>query len=110
MTFKVEPQAVRTYAGRLGDARRHAETAKAYVNKHGSFSAHDKGLLGMIFPFHADFVAALNTMVQHLADLTDASDRALTQVADHYEHTDRDAESKIDASYPAVPRAPVNRD
>jgi uncharacterized protein YukE len=110
MTFKVEPQAVRKYAGQLGEAHRHAATAQTYVNKHGSFSAHEKGLLGMIFPFHADFVAQLNTMLQHLGNLTDASDRALRQVADHYEHTDGDAESKIDASYPAVPRTPVDRD
>jgi uncharacterized protein YukE len=110
MTFKVEPQAVRKYAGQLAEEHRHAETAKTYVNKHGSFSAHEKGLLGMIFPFHADVGAELTPILQHLGELTEASDRALKQVADHYEHTDRDAESKIDATYPAVPRTPVNRD
>ena len=33
MTFKVEPQAVRKYADQLGEAHRHAATAKTYVNK-----------------------------------------------------------------------------
>jgi hypothetical protein len=107
MTFRVEPQALRVYAGRLADAQQAAETAKAYVTKWGTFSAHEAGLLGMIWPNHTRFVGQLTTMLQHLADLTDASATAMTDAAGHYERTDLAAETKIDAAYPAVPRAPV---
>jgi hypothetical protein len=110
MSFRVEPPALRTYANQLADAKRAAEAAKSYVHKWGDFSAHEKGLFGMIFPAHRNFVAALDAMLQHLADLTDASDTALQQEAGHYEQADLNAEARIDASYPAVPRPPVTTD
>lgn len=110
MSFRVEPEALRTYAGQLADARRAADTAKAYANKWGTFSDHGKGILGMVWPNHTNYLSQINTMLQHLADLTDASGTALKHEADHYEHTDLNAEGRIDATYPAVPRAPINRD
>lgn len=107
MTFHVEPAALRTYADQLCQAKRAADTAKSYVHRWGDISAHERGLFGMIFPAHRNFVAALDTMLQHLGDLTDACDAALRQEADHYENTDFNAEARIDASYPAVPRSPA---
>lgn len=35
MPFRVEPEALRTYAGQLADAKRAAEAAKSYVHKWG---------------------------------------------------------------------------
>jgi hypothetical protein len=110
MTFHVEPAALRTYAAQLADAKRDAETAKSYVHKWGDFSAHESGLFGMIFPAHRNFVAALDAMLQHLAALSDASDAALKQEATHYEHSDLNAEARVDDSYPAVPRSPAKPD
>ena len=46
MTFRVEPAALRRYAGQLADGRRVADAAGSYVQRHGSFSLHEKGLLG----------------------------------------------------------------
>lgn len=110
MSFRVEPEALRTYASQLADAQRAARTAKSYVHQWGDFSAHDKGLFGMIFPAHRNFVASLDAMLQHLADLIDASDATLKQEASHYEHSDLNAETRVDASYPAVPRSPAKPD
>jgi hypothetical protein len=109
MTLKVEPQALRTYAGQLEDARKAVETAKSYVNKWGSLSAHEKGIFGMIFPQHVNFLAEVNKMLQSLESLTDASSTALGQEASRYEQTDASAAGKIDSSYPEVPRT-TNRD
>lgn len=110
MTFKVEPAALRTYATQLMEAKAAAEAAKSYVDKWGTFSAHEKGLLGMIWPNHQHYVAQLDAMLQHLRDLIDASGTALNREADHYQHTDLRAETQIDASYPAVPRPSISTD
>ncbi|GAA5188205.1 hypothetical protein GCM10023322_38310 [Rugosimonospora acidiphila] len=109
MSFRVEPQALRTYAGQLDDAWRDADAARTYVNRWGTLNAHEKGILGMIFPQHANFVSQLNTMLKHLAELADASSTVLSKEADDYEHTDLKTAAMIDASYPATPRAPINR-
>lgn len=110
MTFSVDPSAVRTYARHLSDAHQVAETAKSYVNQHGSFSVHESGLFGMLAPGHRQLLASLNTMLGHLSTLTDTSSVAMKQVAGHYEQTDLRAESTIDATYPAAPRATPRRD
>jgi hypothetical protein len=104
VTFKVEPQALRTYAGQLEDARKATETAMTYVDRWGSLSAHEKGIFGMIFPQHVHFLAEVKTMLQSLQGLTGASSNALGQEASRYEQADSGAAGKIDASYPEVPR------
>lgn len=110
MSFRVDPQALRNYASQLEDAWRAADAARAYVNRWGTFSAHDKGILGMIFPQHAHYVSQINTMLKHLAELADASSTVLSKEADGYERTDLNTAARVDASYPATPRTPVNRD
>ena len=106
MSFRVEPEALRTYASQLADAGHAAETAKRYVHEWGSFSAHEKGLFGMIFPAHRNYMIALDEMLQHLADLTSDSETTLKQQAGHYEVADLNAEARMDASYPEVPQPP----
>jgi hypothetical protein len=49
-------------------------------------------------------------LLTHLGELGAASAAAMSSVAAHYERSDLAAESKIDASYPEVPRAPMARD
>jgi len=110
MSFDVDPQAVRTYAGQLAEVRRAADAANTYVNKHGSFSTHQSGLMGNISGAHTDFVASLNTMLKHLMDLADTSEMALKQLAATYEQTDENSAATVDATYPAVPRAPFPHD
>ncbi|MFU8850722.1 hypothetical protein ACNAW0_07020 [Micromonospora sp. SL1-18] len=110
MTFSVHPPALRTYAGQLAEADRAANTAKDYVHKHGSFSMHERGLLGMAAPGHRNLVAALDKLLGHLHELADASGTALKHVADRYEHTDVEVASDLDATYPSVPRPSPSRD
>ncbi|AGZ40117.1 type VII secretion target [Actinoplanes friuliensis] len=110
MSFEVDPQAVRKYADELAAVRRAADTANAYVNKHGSFSTHESGLMGYISGAHADFVASLNTMLKHLMDLADSSEVALKQLAAKYEQTDESAAAKVDSTYPVVPRTSFKHD
>jgi hypothetical protein len=110
MNFAVYPPALRTYAEHLADAQQAAEAAKRYVDTHGTFAMHEKGLMGMMVPFHEQLVAALDRLLAHLSDLTDASSKAMTGVATHYERADLHAEATIDAAYPSVPRPPIHRD
>ncbi|ASW56802.1 type VII secretion target [Plantactinospora sp. KBS50] len=110
MTFTVHPEALRTYAAQLDEARQAAEEAKRYITHHGSFSLHDSGLFGKAAPGHRHVMAALDLLLDRLARLTDTSSLALLQVAAGYERTDDQAAARIDASYPAVPRPAPNRD
>jgi uncharacterized protein YukE len=103
-TFRVEPQALRTYAGQLAQGEGVADVAKSYVHQYGDFSLHEKGLLGLALPFHRDLLAALDHMLSHLNNLVETSSRALSDVAAQYEKTDLRAASAIDATYPPVPR------
>jgi uncharacterized protein YukE len=110
MGFSVEPRDMRTFATELNEAHHAAEAAKKYVNQHGNFSLHESGLMGMIAPGHRNLVAELNTLLQHLSELASASEAAMKQSAQRYEHTDERAAATIDESYPVVPRPRPSRD
>lgn len=110
MSFRVEPQALRTYAGQLADGQQVADAAGRYVHRYGDFSFHEKGLIGFVAPGHRHLMAALDHMLSHLNDLADGSSQALTGVAADYEHTDRRTAAAIDATYPAVPRPSPSTD
>jgi hypothetical protein len=110
MTFRVEPAALRRYAGQLADGRRVADAANSYVQRHGSFSFHEKGLLGFIAPGHRHLMADLGRLLSHLGELSDASSKSMSQVADGYEHSDKKSQAAIDATYPEVPRTSLYRD
>lgn len=105
MSFEIDPDALRRYADELAAARRAADGARNYVNEHGRFSGHEKGLIGTVIGSHESFVAALNQMLGHLIDLTDTSEVSLQQAAAQYERSDGAAAARTDAAYPAVPRA-----
>jgi uncharacterized protein YukE len=109
MSFVVHPPALRTYASQLGEARQAVEAAKHYVERYGSFSPHDKGVLGLLAPRHKHLMERLTALLEHLHDLTDASSVALRNVAAHYEHADLRSETALDATYPAVPRPSASR-
>jgi hypothetical protein len=105
MTFEVEPTALRTGAVKVGDAARVAEAAGRYVTQHGSFSFHERGLIGFLAPGHRHLMSDLQQVLTQLGHLGDASRTALNQIADRYEHTDLNTEANLDATYPAVRRA-----
>ena len=109
MSFQVEPQALRTYAMQLSDDHRAADLAKRYVHQYGDFSMHEQGLMGMIAPGHRNLVHALDALLSHLGELTDACGTAMNQVAANYERTDTRAAGALDATFPQVPR-PVPSD
>lgn len=104
MSFKVEPQAIRAYALQMQEAARVADVATGYVRRHSNVNAHGTGVLAKALGSHADLVSAIDRMLVHLNRLTDTSETALKQTAAQYEHTDRDAAAKVDASYPEVTR------
>jgi hypothetical protein len=110
VSFRVEPQALRTYAAHLADAHQAADVAKRYVNQYGEFSLHERGLIGVIAPGHRHLLAALNDLLGRLGNLTGGSGEALSHVAAGYERSDLRAQSAIDATYPAVPRPSPSRD
>jgi hypothetical protein len=104
MTFRVEPQAVRTLAGHIQDAQDAAEFAAQYIHRYSDIGMHGTGLLGQALGSHADLVGELDRMLARVGELTDASSTSLGQVAAGYEDTDQHAAAQLDASYPEVPR------
>ncbi len=110
MSFAVYPPALRVYASQLAEAHQAAEAARRYVNRYGTFSTHEAGLIGIALSQHWHLVAALDRLLTHLGDVIDASSRAMTEVAAHYERADLRAEATADAAYPSVSRPPVSRD
>jgi hypothetical protein len=63
--------------------------------------------MALIAPSHQYLIEALDQMLAHVKDLADASSQAMNREAAHYEHADLQAEARVDASYPAVPRPPI---
>lgn len=110
MTLEVKPDELRVFATNINAARKAAQDALTYVNRHGTFDWHQAGAMGAIFPGHHDYLAALTGMLHHLEELTDQSEQAIRDMAGAYERTDHNAAAKIDASYPASPRPPANPD
>jgi hypothetical protein len=110
MGFAVDPAALRTFARQLTDAQEVAEAAKRYVDRHGTFSMHEGGLISLALPRHQNLLTALDQFLAHLGTLADASSQAMNNMATHYERTDLKAEATVDAAYPSVPRPPIDRD
>jgi uncharacterized protein YukE len=110
MSFSVYPPALRSYARKLAEAEEAAKAAKHYFEQHGTFSRHEKGILGTVLPAHMNFVANLDGVLTHLAQLLDASKAALEKTAAQYEQVDLRAAGAADASYPAVARPAPSRD
>jgi uncharacterized protein YukE len=105
MTFRVEPQAIRSLADHMHEAHHAADTATQYLHRYSDIGTQGTGVLGQALGSHADFVSQLDRMLARLGKLADASEKALRQAATRYEHTDRDSAAKIDASYPRIPRS-----
>lgn len=110
MTLKVEPQDLRAYAAQLSTALEAAGTAKSYVHANGDFNLHEEGLIGIAMPFHRHYMDALDSMLDHVARVLDASREAMTRLAADYEKSDQAAAQRVDASYPASPRPPANHE
>lgn len=110
MTLKVEPQAVRAYAAKVAQAQQYVQTARSYLSANGNFSPGETGLLGLIVKRHRSYMDALLTMLDHLSDVTDASEHTLKSLATSYEHTDSRSGQRIDGSYPDTPRPPQNEE
>lgn len=105
MSFRVDPQALRTYAGQVAQGEGVAGAAKSYVHKYGDFSLQQGGLIGLMARGHEHLLEALDRLLGQLTDLADRSSQALADVATRYEHTDLRAASAIDATFPPVPRS-----
>jgi hypothetical protein len=110
MTLRVEPRELRVFAAELADACRAVQAAKSYVRAQGTFSLHERGAIGVIFPGHSNYLDALDQMLTHLAALTEGSGQTMTRLAGEYEHSDLDAAARFDDSYPLYPRAPQSRE
>lgn len=110
MSFKVDPSEIRSYAAQLQETYLDVADAKTYVHANGDFSIHQTGLIGLLSGRHAAWVERLDQMLGQLLVLTEASPRALREIANTYDNTDEQAAARVDASYPAAPRTPANLD
>ncbi|HEX6501585.1 MAG TPA: type VII secretion target [Micromonosporaceae bacterium] len=104
MSFRVDPNAIRSYAAQFTG---HADDARAmhdYVARYSSFSWHDQGLINKMQPAHERFATELVKALSHLQDLLTQSRTQLQRVAAFYDHTERTGAARLDDSYPPVPR------
>lgn len=104
MTFRADPDYLRVYAADLATLSDHTETARSYANRLGTFTVVESGAIGMIFGSHQRFADDLNTTLQRLAVLLDASSSSVQAWASQYQRTDAGSAAEIDAARPASPR------
>jgi uncharacterized protein YukE len=104
MMFRVEPDHLRVYAEDLAALSDHTETARSYANRMGTFTVLESGAIGMIFGSHQRFADDLNTKLQKLAMLLDASSSNMQAWASQYQRTDAGSAAEIDAALPASSR------
>jgi hypothetical protein len=104
MTFRVEPESVDLYSRQLAELAQAVEAARSYANKWGTFSAHGKGILGMLHGKHGSFMTELNEVLERLSRTADASSMNLSASARYFERTDHQSATELDDSYPSVQR------
>ena len=110
MSFKVDPVAIGECADALRISYDDEMAAKNYILAAGQFNFHETGAIGMLSGDHAALMAKLEEMLGHLLTVNFRSEEALRKVMASYFTTDKAAAARVDATYPAVPRAPINRD
>lgn len=104
MTFRVEPDSMNLYSRQLAELAQAVEAARGYANKWGSFSAHDRGILGLLHGKHGNFMTELNDVLERLGKTVDASSMNLSASARYFERTDDRSAAELDDTYPIVQR------
>jgi len=110
VTFRVEPTALGSYAARLREVYADVEMAKNFGHRHGDFSFHESGIIGLLAGQHSSLMRQLEELHGQLLTILWRSNEALLAVADAYRTTDEGSAARVDASYPASPRPVPNRD
>ena len=108
MSFQVEPSALRTFDGQLGDAAADAANANTYIRRYTDFGWHAEGLMSQLQTAHEHFVSELTSGLAHLQHLLEQSKTEMDGAAAYYERTDRAAAARLDATYPEAPRPSVH--
>jgi hypothetical protein len=110
MTFEANSSDIRAYAAELRESYSEVEMAKNYLHRHGDFSFHEAGVIGLLAGQHRGFMAQLEELHNQLLTILWRSGEALTDVAGGYDDTDKASAARIDATYPVVPRPVPSRD
>ena len=102
MSFSVDPQYLRTFAGELDHLSDEAPEAKTYVGRYLDIGYSDARLFATIAKACSDAKAALEANYQGLKNLAAASASEVTQAAAMYERTDDDQARALDAQYESI--------
>jgi uncharacterized protein YukE len=99
MSFAVDPNAVRAFAGTIRGLSDDADAATTYTNEHLDIG-YDKGRMFFTVVETATSVReALLENYRALAKLVDQSEQELTKAANQYRDTDHAAAARVDATY-----------
>lgn len=107
MAFRVDPEAVRTAAGRFEDSGEHLAVARDYHDRYTDFGVLDTGLIMALNNEHHAFVRLLSERLANAMRMLAGSAQELAAAATAYQAADAVSAEKLDASYPAVQRNAV---
>ncbi|WP_155373751.1 type VII secretion target [Catellatospora vulcania] len=107
MAFRVEPEAVRTAAGKYEDSGEHLAAAADYHGRYVDFGLLGTGFIVAMNDDHHAFQRLLSDRLANAVQALTGSARELTMAAQAYTATDAATAGKLDATYPAVERNSV---
>jgi hypothetical protein len=99
VSFTVNHESVRSFAGTLGDLTDDADRAVGYAREHLGIGYAEGRMFATVVETATNVREALTANYTALAKLMDASEQQLTKAANQYRDTDQAAASRVDATY-----------
>jgi len=109
MSFQVAGADIIGYSATLSSLYDDVWRAENYIQRHGSFSFHESGIIGTLAGQHADLMDQLQKLHDNLEVILFRSTGALQDIGARYQQTDEATSARIDATYPESPRPVVER-
>lgn len=99
MSFKADPDSIRSMARKISDLADDAEQARTYAGQWVDIGYSEGRIFATIVEQAGAVREAVLANYRHLAKLADESGGELKAVADHYRDTDLAEQRRIDAAY-----------
>lgn len=99
MSFTVNHDAVRTFAGTVGGLTDDADKAVGYAREHLGIGYAEGRMFATVVETATSVREALEANYTALARLVDTSEQELTRAANQYRDTDQAAAAQVDATY-----------
>ena len=99
MSFTVNHEAVRSFAGTIGGLTDDADRAVGYGREHLGIGYAEGRMFATVVETAGNVREALQANYSALAKLMDASEQELIKAATQYRDTDQAAAARVDATY-----------